>query len=71
VPDEEDYYILAGQWTPYLEFAMSDFQNDRRILPKKMGKKLDAMIEDKGEDSLKPCTPSTRPNSDFQSSGEG
>jgi sulfide dehydrogenase cytochrome subunit len=25
---------------------------DRRILPKKMGKKLDAMLEDKGEDSL-------------------
>jgi len=52
VPDEEDYYILAGQWTPYLRFAMNDFDEDRRILPKKMGKKLNAMIEDKGEDSM-------------------
>jgi sulfide dehydrogenase cytochrome subunit len=69
VPDEEDYYILAGQWTPYLEFAMSDFQNDRRILPKKMGKKLDAMIEDKGEDSLKALYAFYASNSDFQSSG--
>jgi sulfide dehydrogenase cytochrome subunit len=52
VPEEDDYYALAGQWTPYLKIAMSDFQNDRRELPKKMRKKLKALIEDHGEDSL-------------------
>jgi sulfide dehydrogenase cytochrome subunit len=71
VPDEEDYYILAGQWTPYLEFAMSDFQNDRRILPKKMGKKLNAMIEDKGEDSVKALYAFYAAYSDFESSDSG
>ena len=71
VPDEEDYYILAGQWTPYLEFAMSDFQNERRILPKKMGKKLNAMIEDKGEDSVKALYAFYAAYSDFESSDSG
>ncbi|ESQ14081.1 MAG: hypothetical protein N838_12965 [Thiohalocapsa sp. PB-PSB1] len=52
VPEEGDYYILAGQWTPYLINSMSDFQNDRRELPKKMRKKLDAMFEAEGEDSI-------------------
>jgi sulfide dehydrogenase cytochrome subunit len=70
VPDEEDYYILAGQWTPYLQFAMSDFQNDRRILPKKMGKRLNAMLEEKGEDSLQALYAFYAANSDFQSSGD-
>ena len=52
LPDEEDYYILAGQWTPYLRNAMSDFQNDRRILPKKMGRKLESMLEAEGDEGL-------------------
>jgi len=50
--DAEDYYILAGQWTPYLQYAMEDFRADRRNLPKKMGKKLDQMLEEKGDASL-------------------
>ncbi|MBK5929155.1 c-type cytochrome [Halochromatium salexigens] len=50
--DVEDYIILAGQWTPYLKYAMSDFREDRRMLPKKMGRKLDKMLEDHGEESL-------------------
>ena len=48
----EDYIILAGQWTPYLRYAMSDFRADRRMLPKKMGRKLDQMLEEQGEKSL-------------------
>jgi sulfide dehydrogenase cytochrome subunit len=52
VPEEEDYYILAGQWVPYLKNAMDDFREERRILPKKMGKKLDSMLEENGEESL-------------------
>lgn len=50
--DEEDYNILAGQWTPYLQFTMDDFRADRRPIEKKMRNKLDRMLEAKGEESL-------------------
>lgn len=50
--DAEDYIILAGQWTPYLRYAMEDFRAERRMLPKKMGRKLEQMIEENGEASL-------------------
>ncbi|EXJ14884.1 c-type cytochrome [Imhoffiella purpurea] len=50
--DEEDYSILAGQWTPYLQFAMSDFREDRREMEKKMRRKLEEMLEREGEESL-------------------
>jgi sulfide dehydrogenase cytochrome subunit len=50
--DVEDYIILAGQWTPYLRYAMEDFRADRRMLPKKMGRKLDQMLEEQGDASL-------------------
>jgi sulfide dehydrogenase cytochrome subunit len=50
--DVEDYIILAGQWTPYLKNAMADFMADRRMLPKKMGRKLERMLEDHGDASL-------------------
>jgi len=69
VPDEEDYYILAGQWTPYLKNAMSDFQEERRDMPKKMGKKLNAMIEDKGADSINALYAFYASYSDFDGSG--
>lgn len=69
VPEEDDYYILAGQWTPYLKYAMSDFQDDRRDLPKKMRKKLDAMIEEHGESSLDALYAFYAAYSDFESSG--
>ncbi|KAA6185685.1 cytochrome c4 [Thiohalocapsa marina] len=69
VPDEEDYYILAGQWTPYLKYAMSDFQEGRRILPKKMGKKLEAMIEDHGAESVDALYAFYAAYSDFESAG--
>lgn len=52
VPEEEDYYILAGQWTPYLKYAMTDFREERREIPKKMKSKLESMLESDGEDSL-------------------
>ncbi|MBK1647424.1 c-type cytochrome [Rhabdochromatium marinum] len=52
VPEEEDYYILAGQWTPYLKYAMSDFRDERREIPKKMKRKLESMLEAEGDDGL-------------------
>ena len=48
----EDYYILAGQWTPYLTFTMDDFRADRREMPKKMKSKLKDLIAKEGEDGL-------------------
>ncbi|NBC11125.1 MAG: cytochrome c4 [Planctomycetes bacterium] len=69
VPDEEDYYILAGQWTPYLKHAMEDFREDRRILPKKMGRKLDRMLETQGEESLDALYAFYAAYTDFESSG--
>jgi sulfide dehydrogenase cytochrome subunit len=52
VPEEEDYYILAGQWTPYLKYRMEDFGADRSEMPKKMRKKYDRMIEREGEEGM-------------------
>jgi len=69
VPDEEDYYILAGQWTPYLKNAMDDFRADRRMLPKKMGRKLDSMLEAKGDESLDALYAFYAAYTDFTSEG--
>jgi sulfide dehydrogenase cytochrome subunit len=52
VVEEEEYYILAGQWTPYLKYTMSDFRGDHRPMPKKMKNKLDKMLEKEGEKGL-------------------
>ncbi|MBK1645744.1 cytochrome c4 [Thiocapsa imhoffii] len=50
--DEEDFYLLAGQWTPYLAYTMSDFREDRRQMPRKMREKLDELLAGDGEDGL-------------------
>ena len=50
--EDEEYYILAGQWTPYLENALSDFIEERRPMPKKMGSKLEDMLAKEGKDSV-------------------
>lgn len=48
LPDD-DAGILAGQWLPWLEYSIADFQNGHREQPKKMKKALkklsDAEIE--------------------------
>jgi sulfide dehydrogenase cytochrome subunit len=50
--EDEEYYILAGQWTPYLKNAMADFMEERREMPKKMKKKLDKLIKKEGDAGL-------------------
>lgn len=50
--DAEEFFLLAGQWTPYLVYAMEDLREDRREMPKKMRDKLDTLIEKEGEDGL-------------------
>ena len=52
VIEDEEYYILAGQWTPYLKNAMADFRGDHREMPKKMKNKLDKLIEKEGDKGL-------------------
>jgi len=49
---DEEYVLLAGQWTPYLHNAMTDFQEGAREMPKKMKKKLDKMVEKEGDKGL-------------------
>ena len=50
--EEEEYYILSGQWTPYLKNAMADFLEKRREMPKKMKSKVEKMMEKEGEKGL-------------------
>ena len=51
-PDEEEYYILAGQWTPYLKYAMADFLEGTRTMPKKMKKKVDSLMKKEGDKGI-------------------
>ncbi len=50
--DEDGSSILAGQWLPYLQFQMADFNAKKREMPEKMAKRLNAMIKDNGDKSL-------------------
>lgn len=49
---DEEYYITAGQWIPYLRNAMQDFHEERRPIERRMKKNLDQMLEREGESSL-------------------
>jgi sulfide dehydrogenase cytochrome subunit len=50
---------------------MTDFREDRRILPKKMARKLDRMLETEGEESLAALYAFYAAYTDFESSGAG
>lgn len=50
---DEEFNILAGQWTPYLQFSLEDLREDRREMPKKMKSKLDDLLAKDGEDGIK------------------
>jgi len=52
VLEDEEYYVTAGQWIPYLKNAMADFRQDRRPIERKMEKKLNRMLDREGEASL-------------------
>jgi sulfide dehydrogenase cytochrome subunit len=52
VLEDEEYYLLAGQWTPYLRNVLADFREERREMPKKMRKKLEKLIEKEGDKGL-------------------
>ena len=50
--DDEEYSLLAGQWTPYLQYTMSDYVDGRRTMTKKMKKKVDKLLEKEGDKGL-------------------
>ena len=45
LPDD-DAGILAGQWLPYLQYSLADFQGGHRDMPKKMAKAVEKLSED-------------------------
>jgi len=47
-----DAGTLAGQWMPYLAFTMADYMGGQREWPRKMKRKFDAAIEEKGDQAL-------------------
>lgn len=47
-----DAGTLAGQWMPYLEFAMADFMDEERDWPRKMARKFDAAIDEQGDRAI-------------------
>jgi sulfide dehydrogenase cytochrome subunit len=47
-----DAGTLAGQWMPYLQYTMADFLNGKRDWPRKMKRKVDAAIEEGGEEAV-------------------
>lgn len=48
----EDSAILAGQSKVYLQYSMVDFQEQHRIAPKKMRKRVKKVLEEYGQDGL-------------------
>lgn len=47
-----DAGTLAGQWMPYLEYTMADFLNGERAWPRKMQRKVDAAIDEAGDEAI-------------------
>jgi sulfide dehydrogenase cytochrome subunit len=47
-----DAGTLAGQWMPYLQNTMEDFIAKRREYPRKMKRKVDAVIEAEGDKAI-------------------
>lgn len=46
---EPDSGVLAGQWMPYLEFSLEDYIEGRRPYPRKMKRKVEAVLKEHGE----------------------
>ena len=49
---EDDAGILAGQWTPYLQFTLNDILSGERQMPKKMAKRVEALQERVGDEGF-------------------
>jgi sulfide dehydrogenase cytochrome subunit len=42
----DEWHILAGQWTPYLQYTIEDYVAERREMPKKMKKAIEKATKD-------------------------
>jgi sulfide dehydrogenase cytochrome subunit len=51
LPDD-DAGILAGQWLPWLQYSMADFQSGHREMPKKMKKQVEKLSDAEIEAAL-------------------
>jgi sulfide dehydrogenase cytochrome subunit len=49
---EDDAGVLAGQWTPYVTWTLADYKAGDREASKKMKKKLQTMLDRKGNKGL-------------------
>lgn len=49
---EDDTGVLAGQWVPYLHYAMQDYVSGAREMPKKMRSKVEETQEEHGKDAI-------------------
>ena len=49
---EDDAGVMAGQWTPYVEWQLADFKAGDREAPKKMKKRLKKLLSKKGEKGI-------------------
>lgn len=43
---DDDAGILASQWLPYMQHAMTDYKSGKRDMPKKMKKKVEQLSDD-------------------------
>ncbi len=48
----DDSGILAGQWTPYLHYTLTDFASGDRAISRKMKKKMDQLLAAEGQAGL-------------------
>nr|VFJ75760.1 MAG: sulfide dehydrogenase (flavocytochrome c), cytochrome c subunit [Candidatus Kentron sp. FW] len=47
---DDETGILAGQWMPYLRYSLRDFLSGANEAPKKMKKRLDALVKKHGDE---------------------
>ncbi|MCK5897028.1 MAG: cytochrome c [Cocleimonas sp.] len=50
---EDEAGFLGGQWTPYLQATLTDFNAGTREMPKKMKKKMKKLMKKEGDDGIK------------------
>ncbi|MCG8426282.1 MAG: cytochrome c4 [Chromatiales bacterium] len=50
---EDDAGVLAGQWTPYVNWQLANFKAGDREAPKKMKKQMRKLLEKKGSEGVK------------------
>jgi len=44
--ESDDAGVIAGQWAEYLQIALSEFQDKKRPMPKKMAEKINGLSKD-------------------------